>query len=55
MTWTIEISLIDIIWRYIAGICTIATFILILREQRKNRKFLKEELKKRESEAENEQ
>jgi len=42
MTWSIEISLIDLIWRYIAGICTITAFILILREQRKTRKFLKE-------------
>lgn len=46
MTWTIEISLIDLIWRYIAGICTITTFILIFHEQRKTEKFLKEELRK---------
>lgn len=50
MTWTIEISLVDLICRYIAGICTIVAIILILWEQRKNRKFLKEELRKRESE-----
>ena len=50
MTWTIEISLIDLICRYIAGICTIATFILILRDQRKTRKFLKEESRKQEGE-----
>lgn len=50
MTWTIEISLIDLIWRYISGICIIATFILILRDQRKTRKFLKEESRKQEGE-----
>lgn len=50
MTWTIEISLIDLICRYISGICIIITFILILRELRKNREFIKEELREQESE-----
>lgn len=50
MTWTIEISLIDLIWRGIAGISAIIVLILILWEQKKTRKFIKEELKRRESE-----
>lgn len=41
---TIEISLIDLVFRGIAGVCTIATFILIIREQKKTAKFLKEKL-----------
>ena len=50
MTWTIEISLIDLIWRYVAGICAIAAFILILRDQRKTMEFLKGESRKQEGE-----
>ena len=52
MTWTIEISLIDLICRFIAGICAITVLVLIVREQKKTERFLKEELKKHESEAE---
>ena len=52
MTWTIEISLIDIICRGIVGIGAIIVFILILIDQRKTRKFLEEELGKRESKDE---
>lgn len=43
MTWMMEISLIDLIIRYIAGICAITGFILIIIDQRKTKKFLKEE------------
>lgn len=50
MTWTIEISLIDMICRYVAGIGVIIVLILILWEQKKTKKFIKEELKRRESE-----
>lgn len=46
----IEISLVDLIWRGIAGICAIVVFILILREQKKTTQFLKEDLEKREFE-----
>ena len=54
MTWTIEISLIDIICRYIAGIGAIIVLILIIIEQKRTKKFIEEELKRRESEADNE-
>lgn len=50
MTWTIEISFIDMICRYVAGIGAIIVLILILWEQKKTKKFIKEELKRRESE-----
>ena len=52
MTWTIEISLIDLICRYISGICAITVLILILWEQKKTEKFLKEELRKCDSGSE---
>lgn len=42
---TIEISLVDIIFRGIVGICAVIVFILIIREWRKTAKFLKEDSK----------
>ena len=45
MTWTIEISLIDMICRYVAGIGTIIVLILILWEQKKLRNLLKKNSK----------
>lgn len=43
MTWTIVIPIIDLICRCISGICAIAVLILVLWEQKKTEKFLKEE------------
>ena len=51
---TIDISLVNLIWRGVAGVCTIIVCILILREQKKTTQFLKEDLEKREFEEEEE-
>lgn len=42
---TIEISLVDLIFRGVVGIGIIIIFILIIHEQRKTAKFLKEDSK----------
>ncbi len=39
---TIEITLVDVIIRIFAGLCGIATFILLLHERHQLRKFYKQ-------------